>query len=82
MIRDVVAELDGVVRWGGDARKPDEALFYLAVGPGDRRLTEVAAKLRSWNEQPDAGPGTGVDVLDAERRGAAKSLENKQRNAA
>ncbi|MFE6836811.1 hypothetical protein ACFVFI_18515 [Streptomyces sp. NPDC057705] len=82
VIRDVLAELDGVVRWGGDDRKPDEALFHLAVGPGDRRLTEVAARLRGWNERPDAGPGTEVDVLDAKRRGAAKSLEKKQGNAA
>lgn len=78
VIRDILAELDGVVRWGGDDRKPDEALFYLTVGPGDRRLSEIAARLRRWDQQPDAGPGTEVDVLDTKRRGAAKSLENKQ----
>lgn len=82
VIRDILAELDGVVRWGGDDPKPDEALFYLAVGPDDRRLVEVAAKIRGWNERPDAGPGTGVDVLDSKRRSAAKSLENRQRKAA
>lgn len=31
VIRDILAELDGVVRWGGDDRRPNEALFSIDV---------------------------------------------------
>ncbi|WP_369686988.1 hypothetical protein [Streptomyces somaliensis] len=45
VIRDVLTELDGVVRWGGDDRTVDEALFYLAVGPDHTRLEAIAERL-------------------------------------
>lgn len=45
-IRDIVAELGGVVRWGGDDRVVAEALFYLDVGPGDGRTEKVANSTR------------------------------------
>ncbi|MCG0286457.1 hypothetical protein [Streptomyces sp. PSAA01] len=82
VLRDILAELDGVVRWGGDDRKPDESLFYLAVKPGDRRLAEVVAKLGRWRETPGSGAGAPVDVLAPGRRKAAASLAHRQRAAA
>ncbi|AVZ72883.1 hypothetical protein SLUN_12465 [Streptomyces lunaelactis] len=78
VIRDILAELDGVVRWGGDDSKPDEALFYVDVPPGDATLAKKAAQLRNWQDEPDKGAGTPVDVLARERRNAAKSLERRQ----
>ncbi|MFG2514385.1 twin-arginine translocation signal domain-containing protein [Streptomyces sp. NPDC048584] len=82
VIRDILAELEGVVRWGGDDRTPDESLFYLAVKPGSPLLAEVAGKLRGWEKVPGKGAGGPVDVRSDKRRSAAKSLARKQRAAA
>lgn len=82
VIRDILAELDGVVRWGGDDRKPDESLFYLAVKPGDRRPAGVVARLGRWRETPASGAGAPVDVLAPKRRKAATSLAHRRRAAA
>ncbi|MGK5627565.1 hypothetical protein [Streptomyces sp. URMC 123] len=82
VIRDILAELRGVVRWGGDDRKPDEALFSIDVKPGDARLATVAATLRAWSESPAHGAGTPVDITSPERREAAKSLRSRQSPAA
>lgn len=79
VIRDVLAELDGVVRWGGDDSTPDEALFAIAVGPDDERLAAVAGRLRGWQDDPARGAGTAVDVLAPARRRAAEALTRRQR---
>ncbi|MFC5720001.1 hypothetical protein ACFP1Z_07430 [Streptomyces gamaensis] len=67
-IRDIVADAEGVVRWGGDDRRPYEGLFYLTVRPGDTRLARVAAKIRTWNETPGSGAGVVPDVTEPSRR--------------
>ncbi|MFI6623590.1 hypothetical protein [Streptomyces sp. NPDC050528] len=82
VIRDILAELAGVVRWGGDDRRPDEALFYVDVRPGDPRLAEVARTLRGWSDEPGKGAGAPVDVLGTRRRDAAEALARRQRAAA
>ena len=46
VIRDVLAECEGVVRWGGDLRPVKESHFQIDVPPGDPRLGAVAEKLR------------------------------------
>ncbi|WP_369157087.1 hypothetical protein [Streptomyces sp. R02] len=75
VIRDILADAEGVVRWGGDDPRPYEGLFHLAVPPGDARLARVAAKVRSWNEAPGAGAGAVPDVAEpARRRRAARYL--------
>ena len=79
VIRDILAELDGLVRWGGDDRRPNEALFYLNGKPGDARLAKVADRIRTWMYTPGAGAGSGVDVMSASRRKAAKKLERAQK---
>lgn len=82
VIRDILAELDGVVRWSGDDRKVDEALFYIDVKPGDGRLAKVADSIRGWNEEPGQGAGAPVDVMSRTRREAAKAMERRQRKTA
>ncbi|MEE1928488.1 hypothetical protein V1J52_09835 [Streptomyces sp. TRM 70351] len=79
VIRDILAELDGVVRWGGDDEVPHEALFYLDVPPDDGGLARVAARLRRWRATPGKGAGAPVDVLEGSRRKEAKTLERHQR---
>ncbi|MBD0844589.1 twin-arginine translocation signal domain-containing protein [Streptomyces sp. TRM68416] len=82
VIRDILAELEGVVRWGGDDRTPDESLFYLDVKPGSPLLAKVVAKLRGWEKEPGKGAGAPVDVRSGKRRDAARELAREQRSAA
>jgi hypothetical protein len=63
VIRDILAECEGVVRWSGDDNRPCEALFSTDVPPGDPRLSALAARIRSWNERPDTGAGTHVETF-------------------
>ncbi|MFI2077638.1 hypothetical protein [Streptomyces triculaminicus] len=68
VIHDIVADTKGVVRWGGDDRRPYEGLFYLTVRPGDARLARVAAEIRTWDETPGSGAGVVPDAADPSRR--------------
>ncbi|MEU7044337.1 hypothetical protein AB0A77_25210 [Streptomyces varsoviensis] len=68
IIRDITADTEGVVRWGGDDRRPYEGLFYLTVPPGDARLKRVSAKIRAWEETPGSGAGVTPDVTEPARR--------------
>ncbi|MEU4213699.1 hypothetical protein AB0F13_27620 [Streptomyces sp. NPDC026206] len=81
-IRDIFAELDGVVRWGRDDRKVDEALFYIDVKPGDARLKEVVNRIRVWKDMAGQGAGAPVDLTSRTRRNAAKAMEHRQKSAA
>jgi hypothetical protein len=45
-IRAIIADLGGVVRWGGDDKPVDEALFYIDVKPVDRGLPRTALRVR------------------------------------
>ncbi|MFH8796041.1 hypothetical protein [Streptomyces sp. NPDC017941] len=72
IIRDILADTEGTVRWGGDDRRPYEALFYLHVRPGDPRLMRVAEKIRAWNETPGVGAGVLADMSQTARRRAAR----------
>lgn len=80
IIRDIVADTEGVVRWGGDDRRPYEGLFFISTRPGSPRLAEVAAKIRRWNDTPGKGAGS-VDAFEPARRRAAQKLERRQRSA-
>jgi hypothetical protein len=47
VIRDILAECDGLVRWGGDlAKKPQESRFALATAPAEPRLHALAGRMR------------------------------------
>ncbi|MFD5466065.1 hypothetical protein ACFWIQ_25000 [Kitasatospora sp. NPDC127059] len=79
VLRDVLADCQGVVRWGGDDDEVDESLFYIALGPDDRRVNRLADRLRAWGARPGEGAGTPVDVLSPARRTEATSLARTQR---
>ncbi|MER7846260.1 hypothetical protein ABTZ03_20170 [Kitasatospora sp. NPDC096077] len=81
VLRDILAECRGVVRWGGDDDEVDESLFYIAPGPKDRRVTRLADELRGWAARPGEGAGTPVDVQSPRRRTEATNLARTQRSS-
>ncbi|GAA2605360.1 hypothetical protein [Paractinoplanes durhamensis] len=45
IVRDILADLDGTVVWGGDLKPAKLSHFHLAVGPADKTLRAVAARV-------------------------------------
>jgi hypothetical protein len=45
-LRGIIADLGGVVRWGGDDGSVDEALFSIDVQPDDPKLPQTALRVR------------------------------------
>ncbi|RZU48695.1 hypothetical protein EV385_0413 [Krasilnikovia cinnamomea] len=79
MVRDILAECDGVVRWGGDdVSRPMEGAFYIDVPPGDARLKRLAARLAGWAKEPGQGAGVVVDPAAPDRLRAAVALRRTQ----
>ncbi|MDN5667468.1 MAG: hypothetical protein L0G87_03625 [Renibacterium salmoninarum] len=64
VIKDILAELKGVVAWGGDASTPKESHFEIAVRPGDSKLKDAAAKIRGWDEQPSSEGAGATDAFN------------------
>ncbi|MFI1420210.1 hypothetical protein ACH4VX_19935 [Streptomyces sp. NPDC020731] len=78
-VRDILADCEGVVRWGGDDDRVDESLFYIDLGPDDVRVREVAGRFRVREVTPGLGAGATVDVLAPSRRERANRLHRQQR---
>ncbi|MET9763443.1 hypothetical protein ABZ016_31105 [Streptomyces sp. NPDC006372] len=77
VVRDILAELDGVVRWGGDFTPAKESHFEIGVKPGHPRLKGVARKILGWEEGPgDQGAGA-TDAFDPGRRSRARSFARR-----
>ncbi|MCI0383743.1 hypothetical protein [Streptomyces sp. CNQ085] len=77
VIRDILAELDGVVAWGGDFRTPKESHFEIALGPGHPKVGGIAREIAGWNTGPgDEGAGA-TDAFDAERRRHARAFARR-----
>ncbi|MEV0118302.1 hypothetical protein AB0H77_34520 [Streptomyces sp. NPDC050844] len=74
VVRDILAELDGVVAWGGDFKTPKESHFEIATTPGHPKLKGVARKIRRWNSGPGSEGAGATDAFNPERRSAARSL--------
>lgn len=79
ILRDILADCEGVVRWGGDLRPAMESHLQIDVPPGDPRLSRVAAKIASWNQEPGNGAGRDMDPFTEARRAEARILERRQR---
>ncbi len=77
VVRDILAELDGVVVWGGDFTPAKESHFEVGVKPGHPRLKGVARKIVGWSEGPgDQGAGA-TDAFDPGRRSKARSFARR-----
>jgi hypothetical protein len=79
VLRDILADCEGVVRWGGDDREVDESLFSIALGPKDKRVRRLADRFRGWEARPGEGAGVNVDFLTPSRRDRAATLARAQR---
>lgn len=73
IVRDILTELDGAVRWGGDFETPKESHFEIALKSGHPKLKGVARKIRGWKDSPGEGAGS-VDAFDTKRRAKAKAF--------
>lgn len=81
VIRDILAECQGVVRWGRDLPQVCEAHFQIDVPPTDPRVVALARTLRGWDDTAGLGAGAVPDVWNPDRRSAALGLEGRQRVA-
>ncbi|MFF2922511.1 hypothetical protein ACFVTP_08900 [Streptomyces celluloflavus] len=77
VVRDILAELDGVVAWGGDFTTPKESHFEITVKPGHPRLKGVARKIGGWNSGPGNEGAGAVDAFDPERRRASRAFARR-----
>lgn len=77
VIRDILAECQGVVRWGGDEPTPKESHFQIDVAPGDHTLRALAKKINKWNRTPGAGAGA-TDPFTRDRLTAARAMAERQ----
>ena len=70
VIRDILAECDGMVRWGGDGKSsPAESRFAIAVRATDPRLRALAQRLDGRTARPGAEmarPFTAARIKKAE----------------
>ncbi|NYE44770.1 hypothetical protein [Streptomyces fulvorobeus] len=78
VVRDILADCQGTVRWGGDDSSVDESLFYLDRGPDDAEIRKIADMFRTAETTPGQGAGTEVNVHAAARRKRAKQLVRQQ----
>ncbi|MFE6282153.1 hypothetical protein [Streptomyces sp. NPDC057877] len=81
IVRDILADCEGTVVWGGDLTPVKVSHFHLAVRPGDRTLARVAAALDT--SRPTGAPraqtaGTVADPAAPARRVKARRLERAQ----
>lgn len=79
VVRDILAELDGVVVWGGDLQRPKESHFHVAYRPGHVKLRTVARRISGWVDGP-GGQGAGAtDAFDPARLAAARAFARRTR---
>ncbi|MFC5072494.1 hypothetical protein [Kitasatospora cinereorecta] len=81
VLRDILADCEGVVRWGGDDREVNESLFYIDAAPEDERVARLGERFRDWDATPGLGAGAAVDVQSSSRRDRAERLARIQRSA-
>ncbi|WP_037968802.1 hypothetical protein [Streptomyces sp. SS] len=76
VVRDIVAELDGVVAWGGDLASPHESHFGIVLGPTHPKVRGVARKLREWRNTPGQGAGA-IDAFAPERLTSVEAFRSR-----
>ncbi|MDH6520755.1 hypothetical protein M2163_002261 [Streptomyces sp. SAI-135] len=80
IVRDILADCDGTVVWGGDLAPVKVSHFHIAVRPGDRTLARVAARLdgsRATGPRTQTA-GTVADPAAPARRAKSRRLHRAQ----
>ena len=49
VVRDILADCRGVVRWGGDEKVPKESHFQIDLSSGYPKVAEAAERIIDWN---------------------------------
>lgn len=79
VVRDILAELEGAVSWGGDFDRPKESHFEVAHPPGHRTVKAAVRKVLDWKNSP-GGEGAGtVNAFDSARRAKAQEFNRRVR---
>ncbi|MET0492394.1 MAG: hypothetical protein ABW000_04605 [Actinoplanes sp.] len=80
VVRDILAECDGLVRWGGDdAAEPREGRFALGVRPAEPRLSALAGRMDRDEAAPGRRLGAGLALpFTAARIRRAEALRAKR----
>ncbi|HEY4455197.1 MAG TPA: hypothetical protein VGN81_12855 [Pseudonocardiaceae bacterium] len=78
IIRDILADCEGVVRWGGDLNPAKESHFQIDVPPNNATLAAVANKITRWQQLPGQGAGSATDPFSPDRLRAARALQTQQ----
>lgn len=77
VIDDIVAECNGVLRWGGTLSVPMEGHFQIDLPPADVRVRELASTF-GYVDALDSSRGAGaIDASDPTRRARAKQYRRK-----
>ncbi|GGT02038.1 hypothetical protein [Streptomyces chromofuscus] len=80
IVRDILADCDGTVVWGGDLTPVKVSHFHIAARPGDRVLARVAARLDTSRATVSRiqTAGTVADPAAPSRRAKARRLRRAQ----
>ncbi|GHD49242.1 hypothetical protein [Streptomyces galbus] len=76
IVRDILADCDGVVVWGGDLTPVKASHFHIATRPGDRALNRTAARLDTSRRTTSRAqsPGRVADPASPSRLAQARRL--------
>lgn len=66
VIRDILADCDGVIAWGGDLDPVKESHFHITVPATSSEYRNLVDRLRTWEDSPGKGAGA-IDAFTPER---------------
>jgi hypothetical protein len=77
VIEDMVAECEGVVRWGGDLSVPMEGHFQIDLPPTEARVRRLAERF-GYLDAFDSPYGAGaIDAFDRGRLARARKFRQR-----
>ncbi|WP_260328173.1 M15 family metallopeptidase [Streptomyces sp. Ag109_O5-1] len=74
VVADILADCQGVIAWGGNAKPVKESHFQIDVRPGDPGLARLARRIRGEDTVPGSGAGSIDPFLPDRRKKAAAYL--------
>jgi hypothetical protein len=77
VIEDMLAECEGVVRWGGDLPVPMEGHFQIDLPPTDARVRRLAERFGYIDTLNSAQGAGAVDAFNPARRARARKFRQQ-----